>query len=141
MGLAVETNYTAVLATLAAASIGAGIYLYKNNAKSRDAMSSSKEGSACPFSGAAAKSGSACPFAGAAAQEKKSYPNAATSYPDAAAAGADGVVTGLTNKRSSEGMGLPAELSQSAIDVVMPAAHEAATAVASPTSGAWACRA
>lgn len=105
MGLAVETKNTAVLATLAAASIGAGIYLYKNNTKSRETMGS-KEGS------------TSCPFARAARAAFKSYPNAAKSYPDAAAAGADGIVTGLTNKRSSEDMGLPAELSQSAIDVV-----------------------
>lgn len=49
-----------------------------------------------------------CPFA-----------NAAKSYPDAAKTNEDGVITNLTNKRSSDGMGLPTALSQCTLDVVV----------------------
>jgi hypothetical protein len=59
--------------------------------------------------------------------------NAVTSYPDAAkaittttAAGKDGstgtdtvIITNLTNPRSSDGMGLPAELSKKTIDMIV----------------------
>mmetsp|Transcript_12651 Transcript_12651/g.26831 ORF Transcript_12651/g.26831 Transcript_12651/m.26831 type:complete len:443 (+) Transcript_12651:138-1466(+) len=58
---------------------------------------------------------SKCPFAAA-------FSKAATSYPDAAKANKDGIVTNLTNKRSSEGMGLPEALSQTTIDTIVATA-------------------
>ncbi|VEU41738.1 unnamed protein product [Pseudo-nitzschia multistriata] len=66
--------------------------------------------SKCPVSGASTTA-SKCPFSGA----------AATSYPNAAKA-VDGIITNLTNKRSSEGMGLPEAMSQETIDMIVATA-------------------
>jgi hypothetical protein len=105
MTVASHSHSTTVIATVAAASIGAGLYLYNHNKSPEASTAMSPSASKCPFAGAAPSA--------------KAYPDAATSYPDAAAVNADGIVTGLTNKRSSEGMGLPAALSQSTIDLVV----------------------
>eukprot|EP00537_Pseudo-nitzschia_pungens_P005106 CAMPEP_0172368360 /NCGR_PEP_ID=MMETSP1060-20121228/26675_1 /TAXON_ID=37318 /ORGANISM="Pseudo-nitzschia pungens, Strain cf. cingulata" /LENGTH=452 /DNA_ID=CAMNT_0013092921 /DNA_START=75 /DNA_END=1433 /DNA_ORIENTATION=- len=69
--------------------------------------------SKCPVSGATATSSSSeakCPFSGASA----AYPNAAKAV--------DGIVTSLTDKRSSEGMGLPEAMSQATIDMIVATA-------------------
>ena len=69
--------------------------------------------SKCPMSGAVGK----CPFAAAMDASK-----APTSYPNAAKLNKDGVVTNLDVKRSSDGMGLPAEMSQATIDMIVATA-------------------
>lgn len=61
----------------------------------------------CPVSGSTGK----CPFA-----------SAATSYPNAAKLNKDGVITNLSNKRSSDGMGLPEAMSQATIDMIVATA-------------------
>jgi len=62
----------------------------------------------CPVSGNAGK----CPFASA----------AATSYPNAAKLNKDGVITNLTSKRSSDGMGLPTSMSKETVDMIVATA-------------------
>lgn len=69
-----------------------------------------KAESKCPMSG---KTGT-CPFA--------AMSKAATSYPNAAKLNKDGVVTNLNVKRSSEGMGLPAAMSQETLDMIIATA-------------------
>lgn len=59
---------------------------------------------------------SKCPFSGA------KISKAPTSYPSAAKANKDGVITNLSNKRSSEGMGMPAAMSQTTIDTIVATA-------------------
>jgi len=73
--------------------------------------------SKCPVSGSVGK----CPFSSAAANES-SFPNAATSYPDAAKLNKEDIITNLTVKRTSDGMGLPAAMSQDTIDMIVATA-------------------
>ena len=61
----------------------------------------------CPVSGNTGK----CPFA-----------SAATSYPNAAKLNKDGVVTNLSNKRASDGMGLPESMSKETVDMIIATA-------------------
>lgn len=84
-----------------AASIATGIYLYRRRKSSK--MTEAK----CPVSGSTGK----CPFA-----------SAATSYPNAAKLNKDGVVTNLSNKRSSDGMGLPESMSKETVDMIVATA-------------------
>jgi len=69
--------------------------------------------SKCPISGASSTSESKCPFTG---------PTKVMSYPNAAKANDKGIITGLTNKRSSDGMGLPDAISPSNIDLIVATA-------------------
>ena len=66
----------------------------------------------CPVSGSTGK----CPVSFSSATA------AATSYPNAAKTNKDGVVTALNGKRSSDGMGLPASMSQATIDMIVATA-------------------
>jgi hypothetical protein len=102
MGLAKSnTTSSALIATAAAVSLTvAGIYYFHFK----------KIKMSCPFSGASSGDGK-CPYA-----------NAAKSYPGAAKATDSGVVTGLTDKRTSDGMGLPDAMSQATIDMIVATA-------------------
>lgn len=87
--------------------VATGVYL--QYLKSKTMTADTAEESKCPFSGTA---GASCPFAS----------KAATSYPNAAKKTKEGVITNLTGKRSSEGMGLPTAMSQATIDVIIATA-------------------
>ena len=67
----------------------------------------------CPASGDSSTSASKCPFTG---------PSKVVSYPNAAKANDKGIITGLSNKRSSDGMGLPEAISPSNIDLIVATA-------------------
>jgi hypothetical protein len=91
-----ETN----IAATAAATTATVIYLYRKFFNMTDAK--------CPVSGSTGK----CPFSS----------KAATSYPNAAKMTKVGVVSSLTGKRSSDGMGLPTAMSQETLDMIVATA-------------------
>lgn len=83
----------------------------------------------CPVSSAAStsnngESSKTCPMSGSTAATATATANKApTSYPGAAKANADtGVITNLFDKRSSEGMGLPAAMSDTTIEMIVATA-------------------
>ena len=103
------------------ATVGAGIFLYRTKDSSetkKPTQTKKKEtknmtASTCPVSGSTGK----CPFS-----STTSYPNVATSYPDAAKLNKDGVITSLDVKRTSDGLGLPTAMSQETIDMIIATA-------------------